>query len=59
MLAVCVCVCVSMRVRVRVSLSTWLQLVRQLEKCLLIVDNVQVVNARPHLRTVDPDYLVA
>lgn len=42
-----------------VSLSTWLQLVRQLEKRLLIVDDVQVVNARPQLGTVDPDYIVA
>lgn len=38
---------------------TWLQLVRQFEKRLLIVNNVQVLNARSDLCTVDPNHLVA
>lgn len=45
--------------RTPVLSRTWLQLVRQFEKRLLIVDNVQVLNARSHLCTVDPDHLVA
>lgn len=56
----CVCVYEGMGVCVLcVCLSAWLQFVWQFEKSLLIVDNVQVVNARPHLCTVNPDYLVA
>lgn len=55
----CVCVYEGMGVCVLcVCLSAWLQFVWQFEKSLLIVDNVQVVNARPHLCTVNPDYLV-
>lgn len=38
---------------------TRLQLVRQFEERLLIVDDVQVLNAGPHLSAVHPDDLVA
>lgn len=53
----CVFLCAS--TRSPLCLSTWLQLVRQFEKGLLIVDDVQVMNARPNLHTVGADYVIA